>query len=235
MKKAVITYNFGNYESMPEPLWITQGWDLIAFTDENTEVPKDWSRMVLPSTSDIGGITDFQAQSKRISNYVKFQPFKLLRDSQLGEYDMLIVVDANFQLAGNLDEACERLLIATADGCFLSHDTMDSCYDDIDRSVRLGKLDAEVAELTKKMFSESNVPKQNDHYCQTGFSIRRNTSGWKHFESIWWDSYSRMCNRDQPVFNALLNRFPVLDINVVPKQEVDPYLKYTKHSFEEIA
>lgn len=234
MKKAIVTYNFGGYEEMPEILWHNEGWDLFAFTDENTEIPKEWNKLVLPKTAEIPYITEFEEQSKRLSNYIKFQPFKLLKYAR-EEYDMLVVVDANFQIAGDLDEACERLLMATADGCFMSHPNINSCYADIDLNVRLGKLDADVADFTKEIMEKSNVPKIESNYCQTGFSIRRNTSGWAHFEHIWWDAYNQMCNRDQPVFNALLNRFPVLDLNVVPKAEVDPYLKYTKHSFEEVA
>ena len=135
MKKAVVTYNFGGYEEMPEILWNNEGWDLFAFTDENTKIPKEWNRLVLPKTAEIPYITEFEEQSKRLSNYIKFQPFKLLKDAR-EEYDMLVVIDANFQIAGDLDEACERLLIATADGCFMSHPNVNNCYADIDLNVR---------------------------------------------------------------------------------------------------
>ena len=234
MKKAVVTYNFGGYETMPTPLWKSDAWDLLAFTDEKTEINSEWSKIVIPKAQDIAHITDFDLQSKRLANYVKFQPFKLLREA-VGDYDMIIVIDANFQLSGDLDEACERLLMATADGCFMSHPTINNAYDDIDLSVKLGKIDKQVADFSKEMMEKSNVPKFDPHYMQTGFSIRRHTSGWAHFEHIWWDSYNQMCNRDQPVFNSLSNRFPVLDLNVVPKSEIDSYLKYEKHSFEEVA
>tara|TARA_R110000751_G_scaffold307535_1_gene429303 strand:+ start:3860 stop:4576 length:717 start_codon:yes stop_codon:yes gene_type:complete len=237
MKKAIITYNFGAYEEMPDILWKQENWDMFCFTDnaenKHITIPKDWHKLVLKSTDKIPHINDNLKQSKRLSNYAKFQPFKLLKEA-VGEYDLIVVADANFQLSNDLDEACERLLLATSDACFMSHPNIKSCYEDIDLAVKLGKVDSEVAEFSKKMFREASALEVDENYCQTGFSIRRNTSGWKHFEHIWWEAYMQLCSRDQPVFNALLSKFPVLDLTIVPKAEIDPYMKYTNHSFEEI-
>jgi hypothetical protein len=235
MKKAVVTYNFGNYDKMPSVLWDNHSeWDLIAYTDEKTrkKIPEDWSTVVLPKPSEIPHITDLGTQAKRVANYVKYKPFELLSQA-VGDYDLIVVMDANFQIVGDLNEAVERLLLATSDACFMAHPTIKSVYDDIDLAVKLNKIDREVGEHTKKIFKADKVPINDPNYCQTGFSIRRNTSGWRHFEYIWWDAYNQISNRDQPAFNGILNKFPTLDINVSPKNEIEAYVKYNKHCFEE--
>lgn len=234
MKKAVVTYNFGNYDVMPNPIWRQNDWDLFCFTDEDTtHIPKEFHKLVLKST-DIPHIVDASMQPKRLSNYIKYQPFSLLKEAIGHEYDTIAVIDANFTIANDLDEACERLLMATMDGCFMNHPTVKSCYDDIDLAVKTGKIYEDIANFSKKYFAEINAPAHDSSYCQTGVSIRRNTSGWRHFETIWWDAYNQVSMRDQPAFNALLTKYPVLDINVVPKAEIDAYFKYNKHAFEKV-
>jgi hypothetical protein len=232
MKKAIVTYNIGDYEKMPDVLWETEKWDMYCFTDGCCELPKAWTELnILDGRQEKRLNGDFEKNAKRVSNYCKYQPFSLLKDYTGIEYDILIVIDANFQVSNDLDEACERLLLATSDGAFLSHPSVDNCYSDIDLCVSLKKLDLEIGEYTKKIFSEMRVPNKQK-YLQTGFSIRRNTSAWQHLEYVWWNDYTAMCNRDQPVFNAILSKYPVLDLTVVYKNEVDPYLNYKKHSFE---
>lgn len=231
MRKAIVTYNIGNYEQMPDVLWETEKWDMYCFTDGDAKLPQAWTELNVLDGSQSKTLIDFYKNSKRVSNYCKFQPFRLLRDYTGIDYDILIVIDANFQVSNDLDEACERLLMATSDGAFLSHPSIDNCYSDIDLCVSLGKLDAEIGEYTKSAFNEMRVPNKHT-YLQTGFSIRRNTSAWQHIEYVWWKDYTALCKRDQPVFNAVVCKYPVLDLTVVNKSEVDQYLNYKKHSFE---
>jgi len=239
MKKAIVSYNFGNYEKMPEVLWKTDGWDMFCFTDSQVnDIPDEWTQLDLLDGSQASKIfrhnTISELNPKRLANFCKYQPFKLLLDYTGVQYDILIVIDANFQVSNDLNEACERLLFATSDCSFLSHPSIHSAYDDIDLSVHLGKLDREVGAYTKSVFKEMGVPTQQT-YLQTGFSIRRNTSAWQHLEYVWWKDYVNLCARDQPVFNAIISKYPVLDVTVVQKAEVDVYLNYKKHSFEQTA
>jgi hypothetical protein len=232
MTKAIVTYNIGNYEKMPAVLWETEKWDMYCFTDGSSEVPKEWTELnVLDGSQDKKLNGEYFKNPKRVSNYCKYQPFQLLKQYTGIDYDIVIVVDANFQVSNDLDEACERLLIATSDGAFLSHPSINNCYADIDLCISLGKLDIEIGDYTKTVFKEMRVPEKQT-YLQTGFSIRRNTSAWKHLEYVWWKDYTALCNRDQPVFNAVVSKYPLLDLTVVNKTEVDPYLNYKKHSFE---
>lgn len=235
MRKAIVTYNIGEYEQMPEVLWRTDKWDMFCFTNGFSALPEAWTELDIFDGTQAKKLNgDFINNAKRVANYCKYQPFRLLREYTGIEYDIVIVIDANFQVCNDLDEACERLLLATSDGAFLSHPSINSCYSDIDLCVALGKLDAELGDYTKSVFKTMGVPEKQT-YLQTGFSIRRNTSAWQHLEYVWWNEYVNLCKRDQPVFNAILSKYPVLDLTVVSKSEVDPYLNYKKHSFEEVA
>ena len=49
MKKAVISYNFGNYDNVQPVEWKTTDWDYLLFTDKNfKEKPEGWNLIVLP-------------------------------------------------------------------------------------------------------------------------------------------------------------------------------------------
>ena len=50
MKKAVISYNFGDYDKVAPIEWKTSDWEYLLFTDKNVkEKPEGWNIIVLPA------------------------------------------------------------------------------------------------------------------------------------------------------------------------------------------
>ena len=96
MRKAVVTYNFGDYDRVAPILWKSSDWDYYLFTDNHEANTEGYKRVVLDKSF-------FHSEDpKRRANQIKYTPFKTLEE-QLGEhYDLAIVMDANLAIEGPL-------------------------------------------------------------------------------------------------------------------------------------
>ena len=149
MKKAVISYNFGNYDKVHPVQWKTTDWDYFLFTDKNSEKKIDgWQIVVLPE--------DFfhSAHPKRRANQIKYSPFKTCKDKLLDEYDLVVVIDANIIVQGDMDDFVDTYCMSTMDGVFITHPSLDNAYEDIDLCAQLGKDDKEALVKTHNHFKE---------------------------------------------------------------------------------
>ena len=134
MNKAVVSYNFGNYDKV-EPIYFQNPeWDFYLFTDrEMDEKPEGWEVVIMPQ--------DFwhSDNPKRRANQIKYTPFSTLQGMDK-EYDILIVMDANIAVEGNLNDFVDIHCMSTMDGVFITHPTIDSVYEDIDLCAELKRM-----------------------------------------------------------------------------------------------
>ena len=69
---------------------------------------------------------------------MKYNVFKLLSEMK-GDYDLLIVMDANMVAVGPLDDFVNIFMMSTMDGVVLKHPNCDSVYDDLALCEKFGK------------------------------------------------------------------------------------------------
>lgn len=227
MKKAVISYNFGNYDKVQPVQWKTTDWDFLLFTDKKSEKKiEGWQIVLLPE--------DFfhSIHPKRRANQIKYSPFKICKDKLIGEYDLVVVIDANIIVQGDMNDFVDTYCMSTMDGVFITHPSLDNVYEDIDLCAQLGKDDKEALVKTYRHFKEQGYP-EKVKYFQTTISIRRNTSAWNLIEYLFYEEYEKFSKRDQPMMNYLRWKYDVLDLNIIDIEDIEEYLKYETHHFEQ--
>lgn len=226
MRKAVVTYNFGDYDKVAPILWKSADWDYYLFTDNPALEVDGYKRVVMDEKF-------FDSEDpKRRANQIKYTPFKTLHE-ELGEYyDLAIVMDANLEIQGPLDDFVDIYMMSSSDGVFITHPNCDSVYDDLDLCVELSKDDPLILLDTHRYFKEEGYPEKVRNYFQTTLSIRRNSGGWSIVEKVFYDEYKKWSKRDQPMMNFVHWKYPVLDLNVIDITHIGEYIKYENHHFE---
>tara|TARA_A200000113_G_scaffold222601_1_gene236501 strand:- start:1314 stop:2000 length:687 start_codon:yes stop_codon:yes gene_type:complete len=227
MKKAVISYNFGNYDKAEPIQWKSKDWEYILFTDKETEnIPKGWRSVILPEKY-------FKSDDpKRRANQVKFSPFRTCKEELEEEYDIVVVIDANMVVVGDMDAFVDIFCMSTMDGVFLNHPSIIGAYEDLNLCAELEKDDVKPLMQTYKYFESEGYPSKVEKYFQTGVSIRRNTSAWSIIEYFFYDHYKDYSKRDQPMMNFLHWKYDVLDLNIVEIGHISEFLNYETHHFE---
>lgn len=227
MKKAVISYNFGNYDNVQPVEWKTTDWDYLLFTDKNfKDKPEGWNLIVLPEDF-------FKSENpKRRANQIKYTPFSTCLKKLKSDYDLIVVIDANIVVQGDMNDFVDIHCMSTMDGVFITHPSLDSAYEDIDLCEQLGKDNKEALIKTYNHFKKEGYP-EKVKYFQTTISIRRNTSAWEIIEYWFYEEYEKYSKRDQPMMNYLRWKYDVLDLNLIDIKHIDEYLKYETHHFEQ--
>ena len=224
MKKAIVSYNFGDYDKMRPILWQDPDWDYFLFTDRPEYQVEGWETIEL---EDKWYVSD---NPKRKANYVKYNTFKLLKEMGK-EVDLIVVIDANIQINGPLDEFVNVNMLNTYDGVFLESNRT-SAYDDLDYCLQFNKDEEDDLVRTAEFFEESGYPAHQENYFQTTISIRRNTSAWRVIEEVFTKTYEGYSKRDQPMMNFIHWKYDVLDLNIVPIESITRYLEYKTHEHE---
>ena len=226
MKKAVISYNFGDYDKVAPIEWKTSDWEYLFFTDKNVkEKPEGWNIIVLPEEF-------FESENpKRRANQIKYSPFSTCSKELDSEYDLIVMIDANISVQGDMNDFVDTYCMSTMDGVFLIHPSIDGAYEDIDLCAEMEKDLKEPLLLTYRYFKSNDYP-ENVKYFQTGVSIRRNTSAWKVIEYVFYEEYKKFSKRDQPMMNFIHWKYDVLDLNLIELGHIHEYLKYENHHFE---
>lgn len=225
MKKAVITYNFGDYDTLKSPEWKDSDWDFYLFTDKPQYAVEGWETIEWEDRWDVPD------DPKRKANYVKYNVFNIL--NELGkEVDVAIVMDANMVVCGPLDDFVNIFLMSSVDGMLLKHPNAESCFQDLGLCARWEKDSSDNLDRTWEYFDDEGYPEKVQDYFQTGLSIRRNSSGWRIIEEVFTKIYQGYTKRDQPIMNFVHWKYPVLDLNLVDIADVGEFIRYEKHHFE---
>ena len=225
MRKAVITYNYGNYDHVEPIYWKTEGWDYLLFDATMDKVPEGWKLILLPEDY-------FHSKDpKRRANQVKYSPFTTCKEHLNEEYDMLIVIDANMSVNGDLNDFVDTYCMSSMDGVFLIHPSIDNAYEDIDLCAELEKDEHDILLKTythfKKRLSRRQQILSNGELASVAIP-----SAWRIIEYWFYKEYEKFSKRDQPMMNFLRWKYDVLDLNLIDVTHIHEYLKYETHHFE---
>lgn len=221
-KVIVYTCNFGNYESIKEPLVVDPNIEYILFTDNKNLTSKNWKIIVL---------NEQLKDPRRTSRLPKIQPHKYLP-----AHDVSVYIDSSLEMkVGDVRNMILECL-EEKDIALYSHYKRDCVYDEIefvmnstDRVVHNKNLCLAAIEKYKSI----DYPKNNGLF-ENAFIIRRNTKDIQSLSELWWNEYISGTERDQFTFMYAL-WIAGIKPNVIKhgKQfRINNYVNFHKHAYK---
>ncbi|MEF8984507.1 MAG: glycosyltransferase domain-containing protein [Bacteroidales bacterium] len=211
MKKAVLTAITGNYDDLPEPVEKRPGWDYICYTDNPELKSETWDIRFLENPWNLSVI--------KLARHIKIQAFDYLPD-----YDIVLWVDGNQRITGNIDALLEKL----NDKSWLAveHSGRKCIYDEAIAVIRMKKdspapVNRQVRKLRDEGFPEYFV------LHETGVNIRKNTEEVKAFCRDWWEELYNNSHRDQLSFDYIRWKRG-MNLKVINRGERNQYFSQIK-------
>jgi len=220
-KVVVYTCNFGNYESVKEPLHVDPSVEYILFTDRLDLQSKYWKIIVLNLT---------QQDTRRASRLPKILSHKFLPP-----HDVSVYIDSSLEIK----EANIRKMISECmkgkDIALYRHYKRNCVYDEIDFVMNSTDRVVENKELClkqKEKYEEISYPKKNGLF-ENAFIFRRNVPVVRQVNETWWAEYQAGTERDQftLMYALAVNSVFPSSIEIGKQFRVNPYVNFHKHSY----
>ena len=194
MKKAVVTYVFGDRDKLLDIEYKQKDWDYFCFTDNENIKSKDWNVIVVDSSN------QDELNSKRLSNYIKYNPFSVLSSSVEVMYDFCITIDANITPSADLTKMCSFLTHFNYDATFAKHPVRESVDEEMKAILQNKKDTKESVNYTEEFFTDNGfneIFRSRAGLFQTGIIIWKNTHYTREFQNRFWETYLNLSERDQ--------------------------------------
>ncbi len=182
MRKVCLIPLFGNYDTLKDPGFISEGWEYFVVTDKHpgTELIKP----IYPLFAD-------ELDDKRKSSFVKTQPHRFV------SADIYITMDASIEhsidfnaIQFNYDI---KLLCSTVRDCF---------YDEALTNIQYKKDDPVIICKQIQAYFDEEYPLHSG-MVGCGFMIRKNTSRMREFGQLWFSEMLKYSKREQLSFNYI--------------------------------
>ena len=179
-KKVIYTCIIGDYDTLKEPLIVTEGWDYICFTDQDFK--SDVWKIVKVGRSDVK-----EQRKKKIYNQYLLEMYKY---SIWVDGSMYVNCDLNEFLYQNLE----------GDFTLMKHPTRNCTYQEAQACIHLDKDNTATIMQQLLDYKEKGFP-ANNGMVATGVMIRKHTIEVKLFCRSWWNEVFDHSKRDQLSFN----------------------------------
>ena len=190
--KVIYTCISGEYDTLMEPEYISEGYDYVCFTDQPFK-SKVWQ--IRPIPEELSYLSEVKRQ-----RCIKIKPHRYLP-----EYDFSVWVDANISLKGDINtfinENCSN------EGAVLyvgKHPQRDCVYQEGEACIKIKKDTKENVNRQLNAYKKEGFP---EHYGlpQTGIMLRyHNDESCKMLMETWWEQVERYSHRDQLSFSYAL-------------------------------
>lgn len=191
-KKVLYTCITGDYDSLVEPSYITEGFDYVCFTDNQDMKSDIWEIRPLPNE------TEELSQVKK-QRYVKLNPHLLLK-----EYDISIWVDGNVTIKGNLNKFVQDTI---KDDCSIyvpQHPARKCIYKEASAVLSMNKDKKEIVGAQMKRYKDEGFP-ENCGLLQSNILLRKhNNEDCIKLMEAWFEELKDNSHRDQLSFNYVL-------------------------------
>ena len=189
-KNVVYTCITGGYDSLKEPLKVSEGFDYICYTDNSGTTSQVWDIRPLPEETD--ALTDVKKQ-----RYVKINAHKLL-----GEYDLSVWVDGNITLKDDLNDFIEQYIKGFEASVFVpTHPQRDCIYKEAEAVVRMRKDTSENVNGQVERYKSEGYPSDNG-LLQSNIMVRyHNRPDCVKLMEEWFCEVLEGSHRDQLSFN----------------------------------
>lgn len=191
-KKVVYTCITGSYDTLRDPLYISEGFDYICFTDNLGLRSNIWQILPLPAeTKDLS-----QVKKQR---YVKINAHKVLTN-----YDLSVWVDGNVDIKSDLNRLLKDTLTDDISVYVPQHPSRNCIYEEASAVIAMKKDKGEIVNPQMNRYKKEGFPK-NYGLLQSNIMIRKhnNADCIKLMES-WFNELKDNSHRDQLSFNYVL-------------------------------
>ena len=216
-KNVIYTYVFNDYDTLKEPLIVSDNWDYVCFTNNMDLKSKIWVIYYI----------DFI--DKSLSAKEKSVHLKINHNLFIGIYDLYISIDASFQIRVNLNDFIDEIKFKESNNDFYIFGHPTNCVYEEGRTIKRLKRDSnQNIDAHIKLLREVGYPEQYGLYS-TGFIIRKHgNSNGELFLTKWLELYKNMPSiRDQMTFNVALWYMMKENINIrLSTNNLKKYLSY---------
>ncbi len=184
-RKAVYTFNFGDYDELKPPAIVTPGWDYICFTDDPELRSDIWDVRLSPRT----------AEDRLLDNKRFAMKHHILVHQYLPGYDFSVSLGAQIELNCNLDQLMREHFRAGND-LMLVFWKDDCVYDEADGCKQRLTDDPERIDQHMCRYRAAGYPARNGLYM-SGIIARWHNRRVRGMCELWWQEYVRGSRRDQ--------------------------------------
>lgn len=221
-KVIVYTCNFGNYESVKEPLEIDPSVEYVLFTDSQSITSKVWKVIYLENT-----IGDLRRASRMA---------KILAHEYLPSHDVSVYIDSSLELKVRDVRAMISECMEGQDIALYKHYKRNCVYDEIEfvmNSTDRVVANKDLCLAAIKKYKDINYPRGNGLF-ENAFIFRRNTEKNKNLNNLWWKEYMAGTERDQFTFMYALEVEGVKPnpIKIGKQFRVNPFVNFHKHVYK---
>ena len=182
-KVALYTALYGGYDTLMLPDCLESDIDYICFTDNPANNFGVWQVRSAPY---------YHPDTTRIARYVKTHPHELLAD-----YDIVVWIDSNIVLRGDVWKYINRIKNSDADIGLVSHPHRDCVYVEAEACKKLNKDQFIIIDEQIRRYRRETYPANAGMY-ETGFFVAKlNAFHIKDFFRIWWKEIDLYSKRDQ--------------------------------------
>ena len=188
-KKVVYTCITGDYDSLCNPKFITDGFDYVCFTDNKTIKSDVWDIRPLPKETE--GLSQVKKQ-----RFVKINPHLLL-----SEYDMSIWVDGNVTLKGDLNKFVKSVMTSVCSVYVPKHPQRNCIYAEANVVVKMGKDKSDITKPQMERYRKEGFPEKYG-LLQSNIMLRKhNKLDCIKLMEDWFKELKDGSHRDQLSFN----------------------------------
>ena len=221
MIKAVVNLDIGCYEQVYEPTFPNPTWDFYTFTDlENREHRKCSNEYffepLLIDSDELEGLSP-----KRKASYLKTHALTLLEKLTGIDYDLVVTIDANVEISGDLDEFINTHHI-NSDISMPPHPDCESYLQEVQKIRQIKKecgLEVETEDNMEESIDMMSLKgyKFDNGYHESTMTIRTNNKRLKAFEKAWAKNYLALpTKRDQASLSLTRYEKKSLIFNTLP-------------------
>ena len=220
-KIVVYTCNFGNYETVKEPLYKDKSVEYILFTDNKDLSSSVWKIVV---------IEEKLVDPRRTSRLTKILPHRYLPP-----HDISVYIDSSLELKTDNVRKMVSECMEGSDIALYKHYMRDCVYDEID--FVMNSTDRVVANkelclraITK--YEEINYPRKNGLF-ENAFIFRRSNEKINGLNETWWNEYIEGAERDQFTFMYALwiHKVSPNFIKHGKQFRINNYVNFHKHAY----
>ena len=184
---AVYTAAFHGYDIVFPPRHRSANVDYIAFADQGTKLPAEWSRRLVALGQDDNG----SEANRRI---------KILCQEYLPEYDYSVYVDGNIRIRGDISELLSRFISSGAAIGLAKHGQRSSIAEEAYACVELGKIPPEQIDIMAQQVESYQTDGLPDSHVLTDNGV---IFRWHRHPQLpglmetWWRELNAHVRRDQ--------------------------------------
>lgn len=220
-KIVVYSCNFGNYETVKDPLFKDESIEYILFTDNKNLTSSVWKIVVLDEKL---------SDPRRTSRLTKILPHRYLPP-----HDISIYIDSSLELK---TDNVRKMVVECMEGSDIAlykHYKRSCVYDEIEfvmNSTDRVVANKELCLRAIKKYEEINYPRKNGLF-ENAFIFRRNTEKIKALNETWWNEYIEGTERDQFTFmySLWVHKVSPNPIKHGKQFRVNDYVNFHRHVY----